>query len=192
MSLEALDMPIASQSAHEIALDLLRAAEAPVTLTGLVQRLGIGRRAGIAVVRDLMDRREIETVTVADRSDVVKISGVPTPSEIEAVGLAVLRDYLPVKGRPAATRARQTRARAALPTERQREVTALVERAVASYSDLGIRLSVSDSVLSPVLRQVCRDGRVICLGKIAHNDRRAVGLYIGRNLFNEILRELQG
>lgn len=184
MSLESLDMPMVHQSAHEMALEMLRVAEAPVTLTGLVQRLGIGRRAGIAVVRDLMDRREIETVTVADRSDVLKLSGAPTPSEIEAVGIVVLRLYRPLKGKRAISRAR------ALPTDRQREATDLVERFAASYSDLGIHLGVSDSVLSPVLRQVCRDGRVVWLGKIAHLDRKAIGLYIGRNLFNKILKEL--
>lgn len=185
MSLDALDAPMPRLSHHDQALDLLRNSSAPLSMTGLVQRLGIGRQAGAAVLRDLFDRQAIKPVTIADRSDVVWLAGEPTPEEIERVGIALGLAYEPPAGK------RRDRRYRVHPSVRETEFAAYLEGRATTPGDLGEYMGLSPSVVSTVLRSIVQDGRVIFLGKVMHaKATTAMGLYIGRALFNRTLKEL--
>ncbi|WP_293000081.1 hypothetical protein [Nevskia sp.] len=185
MSLEALDAPMPRLSHHDQALDLLRNSSAPLSMTGLVQRLGIGRRAGAAVLRDLIDRQAIRPVTIADRTDVVWLAGEPTPDEIERVATALSALYEPPPAR------RKDRRQRVTPRVREDEFCALLELRATTPIDLREAMGVSTSVVSTTLRSLAADGRVVCLGKLMHaKASSASGLYIGRSLFDKTLKEL--
>jgi len=62
---------------RQIATIALSMAGAPMTLAGLVQRLGCGRSAGLAVIADMLRDGVVKPTAVGDRRDLIQLTNAP-------------------------------------------------------------------------------------------------------------------
>lgn len=67
---------------RQIATIALSMAGAPMTLSGLVQRLGCDRRAGLAVIADMLSEGLVKPAAVGDRHDLLVLSNPPVQATV--------------------------------------------------------------------------------------------------------------